>query len=185
MMRGAAGAAVILAFAAATAAVAGPPENPDSAIMQDFAARVADYQKLRKDLESGLRRLKSTPSQEEIAHHERELALAIREARRTARPGDMFTPPIAAEFRRLIGIAMQGRNAARVHESLGSAEPVQLRLRVNDAYPAGIPLQSTPPTLLENLPPLPPELEYHLVAHELILLDVKANLVVDMVANVI
>lgn len=180
----AATAAALLAFTMALAR-AGPPENPDAAIVQDFTKRVADYQKLHKDLESALPRLKPTPSQAQIAHHEHELARAIREARGAAKAGDIFTPPIAAEFRRLIGIAMQGRNAARVHESLGSAEPVQLRLLVNDAYPAGVPLQSTPPTLLENLPALPPELEYHLAGRDLILLDVKANLVVDLVPDAI
>ena len=44
-------------------------------------------------------------------------------------------------------------------------------------------MQSTPPTLLANLPKLPAELEYRIVDRELVLLDTKANLIVDLLPN--
>ncbi len=159
--------------------------NPNAAIVEDFEQRVTEYQKLHKKAESELPRLKRTPSQEKIQHHQHELAHKIREARRGAREGDIFTVAISAEFRRLIGIAMRGQNAARVEESLKSAEPVKLRLRVNEAYPSGVPLQSTPPTLLLNLPKLPQEVEYRVAGHDLVLLDVKAKLIVDVVPSAV
>jgi len=69
---------------------------------------------------------------------------------------------------------------------LRHAEPVKpLNLQVNDKYPEGVPLQSTPPSLLLDLPKLPPEVEYRIVGHDLVLRDVKANLIVDFVNNVI
>ena len=103
-----------------------------------------------------------------------------------ARQGDIFTPEISAEFRRLIGITRQGPEAQRIHESLKHAEPLRPRpLRVNAAYPAKVPLQSTPPSLLLNLPKLPPELEYRVVGHDLILRDIEANLIVDFIVNVV
>jgi hypothetical protein len=60
-----------------------------------------------------------------------------------------------------------------------------LRLRVNARYPKELPLQSTPPSILLNLPKLPPELEYRIVGHDLVLLDVKAGLIVDYLPRAI
>ncbi len=161
------------------------PVNPHVLVMEDFDKRVADYVKLHKTVDSKLPKLKPTPSQETIAAHEHQLAEGIRAARAAAAPGNIFTPEIATEFRRLIGIAMEGKDAVRVKQSLKNAEPVQLRLTVNGAYPAGVPLQSTPPTLLLNLPKLPPELAYRVVDHQLALLDLQANLVVDFMPQAI
>ena len=76
----------------------------------------------------------------------------LRQARQSAAQGEIFTPEISAEFRRLIGITMQGANAPRIKGSLKTAEPVNLRVAVNDVYPKKVPLQSTPPTLLMNPP---------------------------------
>ena len=61
---------------------------------------------------------------------------------------------------------------------------MQLQLRVNDSYPSKVPLQSTPPTLLMNLPKLPEELEYRLVGRSLVLRCAKGNLIVDFIPNV-
>jgi hypothetical protein len=62
---------------------------------------------------------------------------------------------------------------------------VRLTLHVNDSYPANIPLQSTPPTILMNLPRLPPELEYRIDGHALVLRDTAANIVVDLMPDAI
>ncbi len=61
--------------------------------------------------------------------------------------GHIFTPEISEKFHRLIAITMHGQDAAHIHTSLKHAEPVRPRIRVNGAYPDGVPLQSTPPTL--------------------------------------
>jgi hypothetical protein len=79
---------------------------------------------------------------------------------------------------------MQGPEAQRIRKSLEHAEPVQGQLRVNAPYPS-VPLQSTPPSLLLNLPPLPSEVDYRLVGRALVLRDVQANLIVDFVPNAI
>jgi hypothetical protein len=158
-------------------------ENPDSAVIRDFEKRVSAWVEFRKNIESHLPPLKATPSPEKISAHERKLGDALRDARKTAKPGNIFTPEIAGEVRRLISLAMQpGGN--RIATSLQHAEPVQLRLHVNESYPANVPLQSTPPSLLSNLPHLPPGIEYRVVGRDLILLDVNANLVVDLIENV-
>ena len=58
---------------------------------------------------------------------------------------------------------------------------MRLPIHVNEAYPAKAPLQSTPPSLLLNLPRLPKGLRYGIVDHDLLLDDVEANLIVDFV----
>ena len=83
---------------------------------------------------------------------------------------------------------MQGPNAGRVEKSLRSSEPEvrsKVLVEVNHKYPPNVPLQSTPPTLLVNLPKLPPELEYRVVGNYLVLMDSKANLILDYIPNAI
>ena len=165
-----------------------PPVNAEAAIQQEFQKRINDYLKLRKTIEGQMPRLKPTASVEKITHHERELAHKIREARRTAGQGDIFSQEISSEFRRLIALAMQGQKTAQVKESLRSSEPevrTKVRVEVNHKYPPGVPLQSTPPTLLVNLPKLPPELAYRVVGRHLLLVDSKANLIVDYIPDAI
>ncbi|HTA45533.1 MAG TPA: hypothetical protein VK789_23960 [Bryobacteraceae bacterium] len=155
-----------------------------AATAQDFEKKVSAYVDLRKSVESNLPPLKSTPSPEKISGRQHQLADGIREARKNARPGDLFTPPVADEFRRLIRIAMEA-GGPQIQASLRHAEPVKVKLHVNDSYPDHIPLQSTPPSLLANLPQLPQQIEYRLAGTDLILLDVRANLVVDLLERVI
>src|SRR5437879_3173020 len=109
---------VFPALCAVSACLAETPVNPHAAILQDFDKRVSEYVKMRKTMEGKLPKLKSTPSQTEIASHERELAHMLRHARQSAAQGDIFTPEINEEFRRLIGMTMQGANTARIKDSL-------------------------------------------------------------------
>jgi hypothetical protein len=174
----------VLIAGAVCAQIGHPAVNADSLIIQNFEKRVAGYLQLRKSIESNLDKLKSTPSGEKITHHENELRRAVREARKSARPGDIFTPDIADEIRRLIKIAVQPQDGNHIAQSLRHAEPVQLHLEINERYPEVVPLQSTPPSLLENLPPLPPEIEYRITGADLVLLDAKANMIVDIIRGV-
>jgi hypothetical protein len=163
------------------------PADSHAALVQDFQNRVADYVKLHKQAEAGLPKLKkSTDSMEKIHHHEHELREAIVALRTGAEQGTIFTPEIGAEFRRLINIAYHF-DAKQIRESLLSSEPgtANVHVHVNHEYPDNMPLQTMPPTLLLNLPPLPPELEYRIVGRELVLRDIEANLIVDMVPGVV
>ncbi len=161
------------------------PVNPDALVLKDFEDRVAQYVKLRKQIEAKLPPLKPTESPEQIHQHEQNLAHLIQQGRRNAKQGDLFTAQVSKEMRRLIRMAMQGPNATLVRTSLKNAEPVHVKLQVNQVYPSTAPLQSTPPTLLLNLPTLPTELEYRVVGHALVLLDAKAGVIVDFIAEAI
>jgi len=178
----------MLAVCSAMAQTAGTPVtvNRGAVILKDFDRRIGDYVKVHKTVQSEVHRLKPTKSPEAIEQYEHSLARGIRAARRGSRQGDIFTAEITAEFRRLIELTMHGPQAGAIRESLRHAEPLASRaLRVNSAYPAATPLQSSPPSLLMNLPPLPAELEYRVVGHSLILRDIEANLIVDFIVNAI
>lgn len=154
--------------------------NQDSLLVVDFQNRVDAYMKVRKRAQSDVPALKPTDSSEDIAEHKRHLLHKIREARPHARQGTVFTPQVSDLFRRLIAADLRGPDAEQVRASLRRAAPVSpLSLRPNASYPEGLPLQSTPPSLLLDLPRLPQGLEYRIVGRDLVLLDVDAGLIVD------
>ena len=170
----------------AMALAAGQSVDPGISIVKDFEKRVADYVSMQKTIQGEVHGLKPTNSADAITQHEHRLARRIREARRTAMQGNIFTPAIEAEFQRLIGLTMKGPEAGPIRESLQHSGPLAPRaIRVNASYPAATPLQSTPPSLLLNLPILPAGLEYRLVGNALILRDREANLIVDFIPNAI
>ena len=159
--------------------------NPQTEALKDFEKRISDYVSLEGNLAKGLSAMKQTTEPQTIIDRQHELAKKLREARSQAQQGAIFSPEITREFRRLIGIAMRGQSSVDVKKSLSRAEPVRLTLHVNDAYPSNVPLQSTPPSILMNLPRLPPELEYRIAGHALVLRDTSANIVVDLIPDAI
>jgi hypothetical protein len=180
-------AVALVTLSGAQKAAAQTPVNPDAAIMQTFEQRVTEYMKLHKSAEGTLPALKKpTESPVKIRHHEHALRKAIVAQRPRAKEGNIFTPEICAEFRRLVGIAYQS-DSQHIRESFAHAEPGtwNVRVHINGEYPDNRPLQSMPPSLLMNLPPLPPELEYRAVGRNLVLRDARANLVVDVIPRVI
>jgi hypothetical protein len=158
--------------------------NPDSALVAQFQNNVADYVKATAKIKANLPALKPTDSRETITQRDADLCRQIQQLRTGTAQGNFFPQPIAAEFRRLIGIALQGRGERRILKSLEHAEPVEGQLKVNDPYP-NVPLQSMPTSLLANLPALPPGVDYRIVGRSLVLRDVQANLVLDFIPKAI
>jgi hypothetical protein len=157
--------------------------NAGSAIQALFQQRISAYMKLRKAALEGVPPASKVTKQGDVVDKQRRLAAQIRQARVGARQGDICSPEIAAELKHLIAVAMGGGDASRIRTSLRNSEPVTLPLKVNDSFPESLPLQSTPPTLLLNLPELPQELEYRIVGRALVVLDSQANIIVDFVPD--
>jgi uncharacterized membrane protein YdfJ with MMPL/SSD domain len=134
-------------------------------------------------------KLKPTKDVAQIEQRRGALREVVVAARPNAKQGDLFTPPVADLFRRLMAQAMDGSKGNKVRHSLQSAEPGAAagaaQIAVNHDYPnqKGQPLQSTPATLLQCLPVLPKGLEYRMVGSTLVLRDSEANLVVDYLPN--
>jgi hypothetical protein len=58
------------------------------------------------------------------------------------------------------------------------------RALVNDRWP-GTALTTMPPDLLAALPPLPPELEYLFAHRDLVLWDVRADVIIDVLRDAV
>ena len=166
-------------------AIQPPPADANPSPLSEFNQRVADYVDLQKRAARPLGDADDTKSPTEITNRELALANAIRAARPQAKAGDLFTPPAAAVLKELI--AANYRRSPDVRDTRKDAErelpdftPI-----VNEMYPPAHPLGTFPPTLLRVLPPLPDEVEYRFVTHHLILRDVTANLIVDVLPNAV
>ena len=183
------GFALLAALSLATAGVlAGQQAAPDkekaddAAAVKEFTVHVNEYLKLRKTIEKRLPAMKSKEELPEmIAAHQQALARKIREARPNAKPGDIFTHPTSEAFKHLIREAYQ--DPERNTKSAVAQQRLTVKefpLHVNGIYPDAVAETTIPTTLLQKLPTLSDELAYRIVGRDLVLVDRKANLVVDL-----
>lgn len=155
-----------------------PPLSPDPPAFHEFTKSVQQYIQLQK----AVPRLRTTKQRGEIVQRRRALAQKIREMRANARPGDIFTPEVSEEFRRVIRSAFQGPKARNVRKTIRQGEPLPgWHLDVNGDYPESMPLTTVPPTLLLQLPQLPAEVAYRIIGHDFVLEDTEARLIVDFI----
>ena len=156
----------------------------DKELVADFRKRVDDYMKLHNKLQKQGTRQKEREDVGENLVSEQALAMRIRFARHDARPGDLFTPPIAMALRRAMDPELRGVAALRVREAIREDAPEIFVLVVNGDYPDGGSRPTMPGNVLKILPPLPAGLEYRIVDTHLLLMDLDANIVVDYVLDV-
>jgi uncharacterized protein YicC (UPF0701 family) len=173
---------------AETAAQAPAPKtNPDAQLLVDFKTRIDQYMALHNKLKKESPPLKETKNPSEIKASQDVLAMKIREARKTAKQGDIFTPEIRQLLRRLMYPEVKGREGAETKAAITeeSGELKGVAVKVNAAYPDNAPLMTVPPNILAALPKLPEDLEYRFVNRHMILLDTHANLIVDFIPSAI
>jgi hypothetical protein len=159
------------------------PRPADAPALKEFEARVNDYADVQKTLAGKLTRLSDEATPQEIDKHERALAALIENARRTARPGDVFVPGVQVIVRRELGRIFTGSQGKQLIASIMDENPQPPPLRVNARYPDTVPMSTMPPEVLSVLPPLPKILNYRFVGDQLILLDTEAHIVVDFIAR--
>jgi hypothetical protein len=162
-----------------------PSATPNAAILQDFQARLATYLELRKKATAKAPAPKETNDSAKIGASQDVLAATIQSMRKDAQAGDIFTPAIRAEFRRLLSPEMKGKDGRATKQELKEDAPAAVPFKANAKYPETAALPTMPPNLLMNMPVLPKELEYRIIGSHLILRDVDANLIVDYIPNVI
>lgn len=161
--------------------------NPHAAILADFKERVDAYMKMRKDAIDGAPPLKETTDAAQIKAAQDGMAKRIRAARVHAKQGDVFTPEIVAQFRRLLSPELKGddgRDAKAILKDDAPA-PESIPFKVNAKYPDNAPVPTVPANLLLSLPTLPEPLQYKIIGGHLILLDEDADVIVDYALNVI
>jgi hypothetical protein len=158
----------------------------DAAGFKEFLDRVQAYVKLHKSLASSLPALKPTAVPEKLTAHQQALATKIREARPHAKRGDIFSEEAREAFRHTVRDTFGGPHGHGARTTIRQGEPLKaIHLHVNEPYPDGVPFTTIPPTLLMKFPKLPEQVAYRIVVHDLILLDVDANLVIDRIPEII
>ena len=169
-----------------TTATAQQPVNADARVQADFKDRVDKYMELHNRLEKESPPLKETKNPAEIKLSEDVLAKKIRDARKAAPQGEIFTPEVQQLFRRLMYPETVGTAGREAKEAIKEDAPKGgISFKVNAAYPEGAPLPTVPPNFLAALPKLPEDLEYRIVDKHLILRDVHANIIVDFIPHAI
>jgi hypothetical protein len=154
---------------------------------QPFKTSVEEYVQLHRSLRANLPPLDVSSEPHHILKASGRLASAIRDARAKARGGEVFNPVVAANFRARINYALRDRDRRKevvhllteVEEDEDERPPAGWAPAVNgtlDWFSTG----ATPHSILEALPDLPSELQYRFVGLDLVLLDVDANLIVDI-----
>jgi hypothetical protein len=156
-------------------------QTDDTAALKKFTVSVDGYLTLRRSIEKKLPALKNKEELPEmISAHQQALARKIREGRPDAKPGDIFTREVREAFRHVIRSVFQDPKTAVAHSTVQQQKTVQtVPLRVNGVYPDAVAETTFPSSLLQKLPQLPDELAYRIVGRDLVLVDSKANLVVD------
>jgi hypothetical protein len=161
----------------------GQPVNADARALEAMLQRVNDYVAVHKKLEETLPKLPKEASPEEIDRHQRALSRLMQEARRGAKPGDIFTSDSQAVVKRLLARVFGGPDGAALRASIMDENPGTVKPAVNGRYPDSVPLSTVPPQVLQGLPKLPDEMEFRFIGNHLILMDVHAHIIVDLIAN--
>ena len=173
---------VLLSAAGATA----QPQYPEPEEVQQFVAATRDYAWMHRRLESAIAPLEINADINRIHRGVVQLAAAIRAERSTAKLGDLFTPELGAELRWRIGEALAAHNLTpadvRAAEAADGTDPGLVSLTVNGPFPWGY-ASAMFRCLIEALPELPPELQYRIVGNTLVLVDVHASLIVDLLPS--
>lgn len=173
------GPTLVAAVAAALVILAGAPgyaqsSATETAAIRQFQTAADDYAFLHRRLQRGLGAREITANSESVTMAMDAMANVIRAARPDARSGDLFTPAVQAALRVRIAKALRA-NAYTFADVYDREAP----LKVNDSLPrtGGKPVL---PCVLDALPRLPVELEYRIVGSDLVLIDVHAGLIVDI-----
>jgi len=158
----------------------GDPAADDRAVAA-FTVAVEEYAALHRRLERAwpLMGVSGDPEQAEAAAEA--LRVALRDARPQAAQGAFFTPEVADVFRIRISRAL--RDAAYEVRlpawPPGGGEDVdRWTPAVNQPIPWGVSGMKWP--FVEMLPALPPEAAYRFIGGDLLLVDVHANLILDI-----
>lgn len=158
--------------------------NPRAEAMTAFQARAEAYMKLHERVADGLPPLEETEDAVKITAREKALGAAIRKARAGAREGDIFGEGVRPLFEKILREDWDERSR-RSKYAIEAQVPDRPGVRVNEVYPELRELATVPPVLLQRLPRLPDGLEYRLFGRHLILRDTTANLVVDVLRDVL
>lgn len=148
--------------------------------------RIKEYVDLHVKIEESLPKLPAEATPQQIDSNQRAFENLMREARKSAKAGDIFTPEARPVIMRLLETVFGGPEGKQLKASImdeNPVEPAAMNLTVNSRYPDTVPLTTVPPEVLQTLPKLPEDLEYRFVGDWLILLDSHAHVIADYIED--
>jgi hypothetical protein len=160
--------------------------SADEEAERKFLHSVEKYMTLRRTLDQQLPPLEVSDDARKIHAAVEARADAIRRARAGARIGDIFSADAGELFRGRIRERFAGRSqdiTELFHEMNEDGEPwkpAALNGRFSWRTAA-----ATPPYVLAVLPTLPAELQFRFVGPDLVLVDIVANVIVDVLPDVL
>jgi hypothetical protein len=174
-------AVVAAAFAASVAGTGATGQNGRREGLQLFNERVAAYAELHHRVDAVFPPWKPSDDVESIFRRREYLAAAITAERPNASQGDVFESSAAAALRGVIAAALNGVDVELLLAALYEEceLPANYRPRVNTGYPKWA-THEMPFVLLAALPPLPDGILYRLIDHDLLLWDVDADVIIDV-----
>ncbi len=161
------------------------PLTMEEYAVAEFDASVDRYVALHRHIDGALPPEQMFDDAEEMyAARERRRSLILA-ARPGVGQGNVFTPGVDQAFIDALAFAIAecAHDPADILADINAERlPDTPEPRVNGRYPWGL-ASAMWPTLLRVLPPLPEELEYRFSNRDLVLIDVHANIVVDILEN--
>lgn len=160
-------------------------QTVEARALAEFNAAVEEYVALHRRVERRLPPERMFEDAEEMFAARAALRSAILAARRDATPGNVFSPGVARVIVGLLDqtIAASGYDPADVLAAINEERlPGVPDPEVNGEFPWAIGSVMWP-IFLRVLPALPGELEYRFSNRDLVLIDIHANLVVDILEN--
>jgi hypothetical protein len=157
------------------------PQALEERTLAEYAATVDAYVRLHRRF---ARALPHMPFDDEDLFRSEELRAALLAARPQARQGSIFTPAVARVLRDRIDAALladpgppPNRLAIGYEPLPGEPGPV-----INEPLPRMVAALTWAP-LVRALPPLPRELDYALWGRDIVLVDIDADMVVDVLPD--
>ena len=151
-----------------------------------FERSIDEYLHFRRHLDQQLPPLQTTSDAKRLHEAVEARATAIRRARRRAQREEMFNAEVGTLFRARIREVLAGHPdvMADLQREMMEHDHVSRPPGVNDRFSWATAV-ATPPSVLSVLPGLPDQLQYRFVGPHLVLIDVDANLVLDVLPGVL
>ncbi len=163
--------------------VVGPLSAADARALATMNERLKEYVALHRRVEATLPKLPDNATPRQIDTNQRLFEERVREARRGAKAGDIFTPEARPVIMRLLAAVFAGPQGRELKASIMDENPVAIPRVVNGRYPDTVPLSTVPPAVLQTMPQLSEDMEYRFIGDDLILLDTHAHVVADFIED--
>ena len=168
-----------------TERVVGPLSQTEAQLLATMNDRLKIYLDIHKDLEKGLPALPKEATPQQIDANQREFERKMRDARKNAKQGEIFTAEAQPVIKRLLASVFAGPEGKQLMASIMDEQPAGVKLTVNGRYPDEVPVSTVPPEILQTLPKLTEDLEYRFIGRHLILLDTHAHVIADFIENAV